>query len=118
MLVTVTNLTTRTINILDAVDSRRSNGPADLLAPSLGSRTDPLPHPFDQVGTLDESGGSAPAIQRAMHIGDFRRPHVYWRALGPDDEWNLLVQGGVVSFAEAAESGRVDIEEEFDLAIV
>jgi len=117
MLVTVQNQLSRAINSPDTVDTRLTGlGVAGLLATG-GSLTDPLPYPFDQVGALEASGG-ADSVQRAMHIGDFRRVHVYWRALDPNDEWNQLVQAGTVTLAFAAESGRVDSEEEFDLAIV
>jgi hypothetical protein len=118
MLVTVENQLSRAINSPDTVDTRLSGlGVAGLLAEG-GSVTDPLPYPFDKVGELAANGASGDSIQRAMHIGDFRRVHVMWTALDPNDQWNQLVQAGTVTLAFAAESGRVDSEEEFDLAIV
>ena len=119
MLVTVTNLLARAINAADTVDTTLSGtmGVAGLIATG-GAKTDPLPYPFDQVDSLAATGDPGDDVERAMHVGDFRRVHVYWRALDPNDEWNQLVQAGTVSLAFAAESGRVDSEEEFDLAIV
>ena len=117
MLVTIENQTSRIINKLDAIVNNQTGGVADLTATSLGVRTDPLPPPFDQVGELAANGDPGDSIQRAMHIGDFRKQHNIHTALGPDDLWNQVVQNGTVTFAVAAETGRVDVEEEYDLAI-
>lgn len=117
MLVTVTNLTDRIINTLDAVDNRVTNGPADLYAPSEGVRVDPLPEPFDSVGELAANGDPGDSVQKAMRIGDFRNQHVLWRPLEPGTRFDLLQKAGIISVAFAAESNRLGTEEDYDLAI-
>lgn len=112
MLITVTNLTDHPINYADSIDtaSYLPGNPAGLVAIG-GNIRYPLPYPFSGAGELEASGG-ADAIQRAMHVADLRRAHNMHSAFAPGEEWQQLVQAGIVSLAAAAETGRTDIEEE------
>lgn len=122
MLVTVTNLTSREIN-KPAVAEDGEALPGGNHPEEATHRTDPLPYPFHRyVGTLDANGGANDSIQLPMHPSDWRvngglANAQMARGLPVRDEWNQLVQGGVVSFAVAAQAGTQDQEEIYTSAV-
>jgi len=109
MLVTITNTAGRSINVPavgeDGVALGGGNHPEETT-----HRTDPLPYPFAHIGTLAASATK----QLPMQPSDFR----YNRgeavmAKGVQQQWNGLVQRGVVTFAVAAQSTNQDVESLF-----
>lgn len=122
MLVTVTNITDRKIN-KPAVGEDGEALPGGNHPEEATHRTDPLPHPFSRyVGTLDESGGAKEAVQLPMHPSDWRvngglANAQMGRGLPVRDEWNQLVQGGIVTFSVAAQADTQDQEEIFTSAV-
>lgn len=109
MLVTVTNVTAATINDLDSISG--GTGPSSLLATG-GARKTPLPYPFGHIGALAASGTK----QLSVHSQDMLRggPVSYAQTLSPGQEWNQLVQGGIVTLTLAAETTSRDT---FDLMV-
>lgn len=79
----------------------------------------PLPHPFGPfIGTLDANGGAYDSIQLPLHPRDFRYSRSQMaRGLPVSEEWNQLVQAGVVTFAVAAQANRRDVEELYANAV-
>ena len=109
MLITITNLTSRTINKLETIDtaSYLPGNPAGLVA-SGGNRTDPLPYPFNEVGEL----AAGASIQRAAHVSDMRKKNNIHGALSPAEMLQQMVNAGIISLVAASETGRTDVEEE------
>lgn len=110
MLVTVTNVTSRTINKLEELTG--GTGPAALLAVG-GNRLDPLPYPFGHIGSLAASGTK----QLPMHARDWRYKSVPWLPQEPSIEWQQLVQAGVVTLTLAAETDNRSQEDLFVAAL-
>ena len=108
-LVTVTNTSGRTINVPavgeDGISLGGGNHPAEAT-----HRSDPLPYPFGHIGTLAD----AAAKQLPMQPSDFRysRSQAIFNH-GIENQWNLLVQAGIVTFAVAAQADNRDVEELF-----
>lgn len=124
MLVTVTNTT----DVNASQVSRSINVPAvgeDGISVGGGVRpaeathlVDPLPYPFAHTGEM-AAGGS---LQLPMHPIDWRvnaglANSQMHRGTPVRDQWNMLVQAGVVSFATAAQADGVDSEELFVAAV-
>jgi len=81
-------------------------------------RTYPLPYPFDLAGALAINGASGDSIQLPMHPRDMRYSRSQMaRGLPVSEEWNQLVQAGVVTFAIAAQTNRRDVEELYTTAV-
>lgn len=113
MLVTVTNTAGRSINVPavgeDGVALPGGNHPEEAT-----HRTDPLPYPFDQVGTILAAG----SIQRPMHPRDWRYSRSQMaRGLPISEKWNQIVQAGVATLVVAAQANRRDSEELFVNAV-
>jgi hypothetical protein len=106
MLVTCTNVTTRTINKLETLTG--GTGTSALLATG-GNRTDPLPYPFGHIGELLAAGTK----QLPMHDRDWRYRSVPGLTQEPSIEWQQLVQAGVVTLTLAAETGNRSQEDLF-----
>ena len=103
MLVTVTNLSSSvSLNSLDTLTG--GTGPSALLATG-GARVRPLPYPFGHV-ELAASGSK----QLGMNVRDWRHKVLPGVPMEPGEEWQQLVQGGVVSVALAVQAGQVDPE--------
>ena len=117
MLTTVTNTTntvglpSRTINALDEYTTL-GEGPAKTVAVG-GARKDALPYPFGHIGAL----AAAATKQLPMHPRDWRYKSVPWLTHEAGEEWQTMVQRGVVSLAFAAQAGRRDQEELFIAAV-
>jgi hypothetical protein len=117
MLATVTNTTntvglpSRTINDLDHYTTLGS-GPSVTDAVG-GARKDALPYPFGHIGAL----AAAASKQLPMHPRDWRHKSVPWMTHEAGEEWQTMVQRGVVSLAFAAQTGRRDQEELFLAAV-
>lgn len=87
-------------------------------------RTNALPYPFGRyVGELEANGG-ADSIQLPMHEADFRQNSTVGlgssqmaRGLPVRDQWNQMVQAGVVTFTVADQTDDQDVEEAFILEI-
>jgi hypothetical protein len=113
MLVTVTNVSGRTINAPalgeDGVALPGGNHPEEAT-----HRTDPLPYPFSHVGSLANSG----TVQRAMHPADWRYNRSQMvRGTSTRTAWQQLVQAATVTLTVAAQTGRRDAEELFMTAV-
>jgi hypothetical protein len=108
MLVTVTNTAGRDINVAqvgeDGIAFSGGEHPEEAT-----HRSDPLPYPFSHIGTLASAG----ALQLPMHPADWRHKSVPSRAQFPWNQWNQLVQAGVVTVATAAQTDNVNVEEEY-----
>jgi len=118
MLMTVQNISGRTINKLD--DTYYfvvgSGGPASLNATSDGHRKDPLPYPFAHIGQL----ANLATKQLPLHERDMRNKSSQPGPLQASEEWNQLVQAGVVALTLAAQPGTTrDVEDALvhDIAI-
>lgn len=114
MLVTVENQLAEEINVPavgeDGVALPGGNHPEEAT-----HRVHPLPHPFGPfVGTLDANGGAGDSVQLPVHPQDFRYSRSQMaRGVPVSEAWNQLVQGGVVTFAVAAQADVRDVEELF-----
>lgn len=118
MLVTVTNTTntvglpSRTINDLDAYTTLGS-GPSQTTAVG-GARKEGLPYPFGHIGAL-AAGGTK---QLPMHPRDWRHRDVFvGSSHDSGEEWQTMVQRGIVSLTIAAQTARRDQEELFYAAV-
>lgn len=78
-----------------------------------GSVLRPLPFPAAHNGSIAASGSKV----LPMRPADWRHTPVSGLGREPRDEWNLLVQAGVVTLAYGAEAGRRDSEELFVAAV-
>lgn len=110
MLVTVTNTSGRAINVPavgeDGVALPGGNHPAEAT-----HRTDPLPYPFDLIGTLAIAGTK----QLPMHHRDWRYSRSQMaRGLPVSEKWNQIVQAGVVTLTYAAQANLRDEEDLFE----
>ena len=109
MLVTVTNLTANPINGPDQFTTDiGQGGPATLTAVG-GARKNPLPHPFGHIGALEASGTK----QLPMHPSDWRFKSVPYEPFEAGQDWQTLVQRGIVSLTIASQTGRRNQEELF-----
>jgi len=118
MLVTVENQLSTRINYLEEINTAQylPGNPAGLVATG-GNVVQPLPFPFDQVGELAANGLAGDDVQRAMHPSDFRRQHNLHKPMEPREEWNQIIQAGIVTFVIASETGFTDTEETFIAAV-
>jgi len=57
-----------------------------------GNISYPLPYPAAHVGAIAIGAN----VDIEVKAGDFRRRHVMWSPLEPRDEWNQMVQSGLV----------------------
>lgn len=111
MIVTITNVSSPavTLNALDVNDG--GSGAVG------GSVKNPLPYPFPgPIGTQTPSSQSlAPSgtFSFPMHPRDWRYKRVPWLTFEASDQWNSVVQAGLVTMGVAAETGRRDQEELF-----
>lgn len=117
MLVTVTNQLAVPINDPavgeDGVALPGGNHPSEAT-----HRNYPLPYPFDLVGTLDANGGANDSAQLPMQPQDFRYSRSQMaRALPVEEEWNQMVQAGIVTFVTGAQANVRDVEELFVSAV-
>lgn len=98
MQMTITNVSGVTINTPAVGGSGISPDAAG------GSLSYPLPYPFSHSGPL------ATGIARTLpvHAADFRYKSVPWLPLGPSEEWQGLVQGGIVTITFAADGNDVE----------
>lgn len=117
MLMSVTNVSGRAIHAPITYDTNVDPllGTAGLIAESSGlfgndkgSKSDPLPYPFDRG---DELANSA-TRQLPVHPQDFTRNN-HWDAQSPATLWNQMIQMGIVTIAWAAEPGVSDVEEDY-----
>jgi hypothetical protein len=106
MLMTVTNLSTLTLNAPIVGGNGVS---ADAVG---GSRANPLPFPFSHIvlaptGTTVVVDGKTWADHSDMpvHMEDMRKS-IPWLPLEPSREWQMLVQKGLVSVSFAVETGE------------
>lgn len=113
MLTTITNLTSGPINGLDSFTTDIGQGGPATLTARGGARSKPLPYPFGHIGELAASGTK----QLPMHPRDWRFKAVPYEPFEAGQEWQDLVQRGVVSMAFAAETARRDQEELFTYAV-
>lgn len=104
MLVTVTNSSGRTINTPAAISLGTGVSGGSAVG---GSVSDPLPYPFAHIGPLANGNTK----QLPMHPQDWRYKCIPWLPLQPIDEWNGLVQRGVVILTIATEPDERDQEE-------
>jgi hypothetical protein len=111
MLATVTNTSGRTINKLDSYLGYA--GGLGVSSAVGGNRTDPLPYPFGHIGELAAAGTK----QLPMHPRDFRYKAVPSMPREAGEDWQVMIQAGVVTLAFAAETGRRDSEELFVNAV-
>lgn len=122
MIVTITNLsTTKKLNALAVEDSGADLGTARVYATG-GARSRPLPFPFGHV-EIAASGTSILPVrprdlrQREAGIGNGHGTH------DAGEVWNQLVAMGFdaatgwLTFAQAAQAGRSDVEELFLAAL-
>lgn len=103
MLVTVTNVSTATINNVIPGGSGVSSDAVG------GSKNKPLPYPFGHIGPLAASASK----QLPMHPADWRHKAVPWLTFEPVTEWNQLVQAGTVTLTIADQATVRDSEEKF-----
>jgi len=81
-------------------------------------RSNPLPYPAGPyVGTLDANGGANDAVDIAMNPRDWRYSRSQMRGLPVSEQWNQIVQAGVVTFAIAAQTDVRDVEELYVAAV-
>lgn len=106
MLTTLTNVSGRALNVLETYTG--GEGPSALSA-SGGNRTDPLPYPFSHIGEFAIAGTK----QLAMHERDFYHEQVVGSGQKPSKQWQGLIQAGVVTLTNAAETNDVDAEDLF-----
>lgn len=119
MLVTIQNITATTfgtgftINVLDALTG--GSGPSGLNATG-GAKLYPLPYPFGHIGSL----ASTATKQLVMHARDLSKGGCvsYAESMSPGEQFNQMIQQGLISFAIAAETTNRDPEEEFIAAVV
>ena len=112
MLMTVTNTSaTLTLNDFDTY-----NGfPPPFTGPGVnavgGARKYPLPYPFGHIVLAPLA--ASPSLP--VHPADFRKGGAVlpWQTMSPSDEWNQVIQSGLVTVVFAAEVGRRDTEELF-----
>lgn len=114
MIATLTNTSGLTLNKVAAYDNSALVDGRVATVATGGALENPLPHPFDKVGEI----ANGDAVVRAMHIGDFRKPHNRSTALEPGEELTLMINRGDITISYAAETGRSDAEENFDSDIV
>ena len=70
------------------------------------------------VGTLDANGGANDAATLPMHPRDWRYSRSQMaRGLPVSEEWNQMVQAGIVTMAVGAQANRRDTEELFVNAV-
>jgi len=117
MIVTVTNQLAEQINVPavgeDGVALPGGNHPSEAT-----HRVYPLPYPADMVGVLTENGGARDAVDIAMHHRDWRYSRSQMaRGLPVSEEWQQLVQAGVVTLAYAAQTDLRDEEDLFEDAV-
>jgi hypothetical protein len=107
MLVTVTNASPNQINYLDYYVG--APGGVGVTNATGGNVVSPLPYPFDWIGPLN----SLATYQLPMHNRDW---HYKRSPCDPQDagqQWQQLIQAGIVTLAFAAETGNTDTEELF-----
>lgn len=118
MMVTITNVTGTTfptgftLNALDALTG--GSGPSGLNATG-GARTYPLPFPFAHIGSL----AAAATKLLVMKPRDFHKGGSvpYSATMEPGEEWQQMIQSGLVTLTTAAEATSQDPEETF-IAVV
>lgn len=113
MLTTVTNLTAAAINGADSFTTDIGQGGPAVLTATGGARKTPLPYPFAHIGSLAASGTK----QLPMSPSDWRFKPVPYMPHEPRDEWQQLVQRGIVSLGFASQTGRRDVEELFTTSV-
>ena len=112
MLMTVTNVSsTFSLNDFDVYQGYAGGPTVNAVG---GARKYPLPFPFSHV-VIAASGNK----QLPVHPQDFRTGGSVplWATLTPNQEWNQMIQAGLVTVAIAAETGRRDLEELFITAV-
>lgn len=122
MLVTVENVTntvglpSRTINLYDTYTTLGSGPPATVA--TGGNRVDALPYPFDWVGLSQYHDGynnnglaAGSSIQLPMHPRDFRYRAVPGLPTDAGQDFQALVQAGIITVAITTESHVRDVEE-------
>jgi hypothetical protein len=110
VIVTVTNLTTRILNRPAAsYNFPIAGSTAGVYAVSDGALDDALPYPFTKNGTIAASGTKILPV----HPRDWRYKCSPAIPTTSGEDWNNLVQRGVVSISSAAETTRRDQEELF-----
>lgn len=113
MLTTVTNTSGAAINGLDSFTTDLGQGGPAVLTAVGGARSKPLPYPFGHIGSLANSATK----QLPMHPRDWRYKAVPYQPHEAGEEWQQLVQRGIVTLAFAAQTGRRDAEELFTTAV-
>lgn len=113
MLTTVTNTSGATINGLDSLTTDIGQGGPAVLTATGGARRTPLPYPFGHIGALANGGTK----QLPMHPRDWRHKDVPYMPHEAGQEWQQLVQRGIVTLSYAAQTGRRDEEELFTASI-
>lgn len=113
MLTTVTNTSGVTINDLDAFTTDLGQGGPAVLTAKGGARKLGLPYPFGHIGALAASGTK----QLPMHPSDWRFKSVPYESFEAGQDWQTLVQRGIVTLAFGSQTGRRDQEELFVTAV-
>jgi hypothetical protein len=108
MLMSITNLSGRVLNALEQGGSGVS---PDAVG---GNRKDPLPYPFDKVVLAIGASKTLP-----VRLADMRRQLTsFGKEVLPHEEWNRMVQSGLVSVTYAPETSSGDQEEQLVAADV
>lgn len=113
MLVTVTNASGAAINGLDSFTTDSGQGGPAVLTATGGARKRPLPYPFGHIGSLAASGTK----QLPMHPRDWRHKPVPYESFDAGEQWQQLVQRGIVTLAYASQTRVSDAEELFTTAV-
>lgn len=108
MLVTVTNTSGGDLNALDTGEDGVSTG---------GNRLKPLPHPFTAPNLAASTGKLAASASKQLpvHPRDLRSTQagVLGDGQSPGVLFTQMVAKGQITFATAAQTDRVDVEEKF-----
>jgi hypothetical protein len=109
MQATVTNTSGHSINYLDTTSYPAGVGVGAGGAASGGARCYPLPYPFAWIGTLANSGSK----QLPMGPSDLYQPDgaVNCLTFQTWQQWQQLVQAGIVTIAFAQETNPAAVDE-------
>jgi hypothetical protein len=106
-MMTVTNQKAYTLNDLDVYQGDPTTPTVNATG---GARKRPLPYPFEHV-VLGPNGGGSDAKTLPVCPRDFRKAPIHEHVpLQHGEEWNQLVQGGIVTVVFGAQAGVRDVE--------
>ena len=114
MIVTVTNLTSRILNRLAVgYNFPIAGSTAGVYSVSDGAKDDALPYPFTSNGTIGIYGGGSNTKALPVHPRDWHYKCSPALPTTSGEDWNALVQRGVLTVAIGAEATNRDVEERF-----